>query len=1125
LNSQLRMIDKSYTMKTNITKLLTALLLMSFFAVDAQQAAQDDHHHHQHIDPFYLPLDFDKDSLIGFDELSAKIEAARYADEAWEQERIVAVLKRNFINFKYGFTAPVPNPGVQQPCTNPDFENGTISGWTAAQGPSNNSLTMAGCCPNTTSQIVTVTPGNDPNLGAALPRVPAGGGNFAARLGPTGSSSGGTAYRLSQTFTVTPANSVFIYRYAVVLNKAPHSCSQQPFFNVSFRDCNNNPIPCGQYNVTAAGSACSTGGDPSFITTNATWAYKPWTTAAFDLSSYIGQCVKIEFTVAGCVASQGAHGGYAYVDASCAPMTLNLNGSDIPVGQTNSASCGAVSNNTLCAPPGFSYNWTGPGVTGQTGQCINAAIAGTYSVSLGIPGATTCSFSPILYSNFTYSPNPTVSASVTQPVCANPAGSATVTATGGSGSYTYSWTPTAPSASVNVNLPTNTMYTVTAVDASGCQGSTTFSINPYPPAPAYTLSTIPGLVLSCQNPTINMTFAPTNSATTTQWSGPSGPITGTTIAVTNAGVYTYTAINTVSTCSLTGSVNITGNVIYPVLTSTLSQPSCTLPVGSGTVAASGVGPFTYTWTSAAGQPTVGLPYYTENTNLPPGSTYTVYATDPSGCTGSTTVAVNPFSGAASYTLSNSPGGPLTCPSPSTTLTFAPTNTNTTTQWEGPFGTITGTTTVANQSGVYSYTATNSVSGCVVTGTVGVVSNIAIPTATLAILCNTTGIHLDATSSSPDVVLSWAGPTSTVSLGNPVNSTAVGVFTLTATNPINGCVNTYTAISGYPSVSLTSSPGNTITCITQTVAVTAVPTPTNANVSWSNGTATVTTNPYPVTSAGTYTAYIQVPNGCATQSVITIGANTNADVFVSSTSSVIPCSTGSLALNASSSGSNPYTYSWTPSSPPFAGPVYQATTPGSYTITATNNANGCSTTTVVTVGQESINASFTNNPSQGLMPLSVTFTNTSINPTSTTYSWDMGNAMTYTTTNAATVYNNAGTYTVVLTATNGVCTATASATIFVDLVSMFTVPNVFTPNGDGKNDVFRLTAVNVGEINMTIFDRWGLKMFESTDHGKMEWDGKTKGGNLVTDGTYFYIIHAKGLDDQEYNLQGSVTVFQ
>ena len=150
------------------------------------------------------------------------------------------------------------NPSVQQPCTNTDFENGTISGWVASQSNFTNSLTMAGFSPVATTQINPVVPGNDPNLGALLQQVPAGGGNYAVRLGPTGASAGGKAYRLSQAFTVTAANSVFIYRYAVVLNKAPHSCTQQPFFNVSFKDCNNNPIPCGAYNVTSAGTSCST---------------------------------------------------------------------------------------------------------------------------------------------------------------------------------------------------------------------------------------------------------------------------------------------------------------------------------------------------------------------------------------------------------------------------------------------------------------------------------------------------------------------------------------------------------------------------------------------------------------------------------------------------------------------------------------------------------------------------------------------------------------------------------------------------------------------------------------------------------------------------------------------------
>ena len=79
-----------------------------------------------------------------------------------------------------------------------------------------------------------------------------------------------------------------------------HSCQQQPYFSVAFKDCNGAAIPCGQYDVIAGGSLCSTGTDPSFITSGA-YSYKQWTTAAFDLTAQIGSCVTIDFQVAGCV--------------------------------------------------------------------------------------------------------------------------------------------------------------------------------------------------------------------------------------------------------------------------------------------------------------------------------------------------------------------------------------------------------------------------------------------------------------------------------------------------------------------------------------------------------------------------------------------------------------------------------------------------------------------------------------------------------------------------------------------------------------------------------------------------------------------------------------------------------
>jgi gliding motility-associated-like protein len=115
--------------------------------------------------------------------------------------------------------------------------------------------------------------------------------------------------------------------------------------------------------------------------------------------------------------------------------------------------------------------------------------------------------------------------------------------------------------------------------------------------------------------------------------------------------------------------------------------------------------------------------------------------------------------------------------------------------------------------------------------------------------------------------------------------------------------------------------------------------------------------------------------------------------------------------------------------------------------------------------------------------------------------------------------------VVLTATKGFCVDTAIRFIKVDIISELKVPNVITPNGDGNNDLFFLDALNMGQITMTVFDRWGIKMFEHTDTGKMSWDGKNTSGNIVTDGTYFYIIKASGLDDKGYDLKGTITVFK
>ena len=114
----------------------------------------------------------------------------------------------------------------------------------------------------------------------------------------------------------------------------------------------------------------------------------------------------------------------------------------------------------------------------------------------------------------------------------------------------------------------------------------------------------------------------------------------------------------------------------------------------------------------------------------------------------------------------------------------------------------------------------------------------------------------------------------------------------------------------------------------------------------------------------------------------------------------------------------------------------------------------------------------------------------------------------------------------LIAIKGSCVDTAYKTIKVELPSKMEVPNVFTPNGDGNNDVFFLKVANLTEINAVILDRWGNKVYETTSAtGNIAWDGKNFGGKECASGVYFYIIKATGKDGKEYEAKGNVSLFR
>jgi gliding motility-associated-like protein len=87
------------------------------------------------------------------------------------------------------------------------------------------------------------------------------------------------------------------------------------------------------------------------------------------------------------------------------------------------------------------------------------------------------------------------------------------------------------------------------------------------------------------------------------------------------------------------------------------------------------------------------------------------------------------------------------------------------------------------------------------------------------------------------------------------------------------------------------------------------------------------------------------------------------------------------------------------------------------------------------------------------------------------------------------------------------------------------PNVFSPNGDGQNDMYFLNTQNVVKLELQIFNRWGNLLFEKTaddlvnvPSNNPKWDGKINGG-LANEGVYFYKYTGYNITGQEVTGHG------
>lgn len=232
---------------------------------------------------------------------------------------------------------------TQNSCPNSNFNLGNFTGWEGYYGDFWNPSIYNGFA-STRHTIIKAPAIMDINTCNQLNPVPPG-EEYSLRLGNEGV--GAEAEQIRYSINVTEETSLFIYKYAVVLENPNHDPDEQPRFTIEVTDIYGSLIDsaCFYYYVYAHK------GIPTWHSCGEV-VWKDWTTVGIDLMAYIGQTVTIKFTTRDC--SEKGHFGYAYLSAYCSRLQLVF------------GFCPDDTITTVTAPPGFSYKWANGDTTQST---------------------------------------------------------------------------------------------------------------------------------------------------------------------------------------------------------------------------------------------------------------------------------------------------------------------------------------------------------------------------------------------------------------------------------------------------------------------------------------------------------------------------------------------------------------------------------------------------------------------------------------------------------------------------------------------------------------------------------------------------------------------------------------
>jgi gliding motility-associated-like protein len=814
----------------------------------------------------------------------------------------------------------------------------------------------------------------------------------------------------------------------------------------------------------------------------------------------------------------------ATIGTCTASTTTSVTVNPLPNVTVNSTSiCLGQSTATLTASGALNYQWSS-GTSSPTGTTVTAGPLTTTVYTVTGTDANNCSDTGIA----TVVVNPLPPVAVNSPsVC--PGSTATLIASGAT-SYTWSSGTSSPTgSSVTASPATTTNYTVTGTDNNSCTNTA-----------IATVTIFNSLVVDAGvNDTVcvgsNISLNATGPLGTTYTWNP-GNFSGAIQSIPSTATTTFT-LSAVDINGCTGSDSITITV-PPAVTltmggfSTLCNGSCNGQVvvipspSTGSFAQ-----YNYLWSNGAVTPSV--------LNVCAGN-YTVTVTDAAGCNVSDTVSVNQ---PTAVTASAGNFIPASCNGScdgGTTISANGGTGNYNFAWSS-LGT--GSTPTNLCAGNYTCTVSDA-NGCSVPVSVSITEpaaiSVVIPGVSPICIGQNVSLSANASGGNGGYTYTWTGITSSaqsVSV-SPIVTSSYSV----SVSDVNGCAagTATVSISVAPPLSVVANGSVPSLCAGGSLSM-------NASASGGNGTYTYSWTGGTVPTSGTTVG--ATPNGTTTYTVtVNDGCSTPA---ASATVQVIVNPLPTLSISTSEpSGCAPLCVQFTAASNPPAASVNWVSSNGQ-TATGVGPANFCFTaqgTYGAGISVTDVNGcqnSFTNNALVTVYPVPsaafsysptaisdlnpiVNFTDETSGATPGNWSWNFGNGQTSTAQNPIIDFGNAGEYTVnlVVVSDNGCADSTSNQIVITSDFSIY-IPNAFTPNGDGFNDVFFPTGTGIENENyeLSIYNRWGTKIWSTNDLLK-GWDGKVEGGSeVVQQDVYVWRIYLKKFDGTKKNYTGHVTVIR